>query len=204
MKGETAGRGSQNSPLTITIFTATPTGGGPIPLNMKFHAEATGGLTPYSDWKIDFGDGIVQSVTNGFGLTAIDVQYTYQIAGTYTVTVIVVNNLNTESASKSLQINATTTPVVITVNTNPTSGKAPLEVTFQTTYTGGNASAYMLNVDFGDGSGFSRPFGQLSDPEYGANFNHIYSKPSTYYAKVCVYDAVLLEGCYPPITITVN
>ncbi|MDE1763698.1 MAG: PKD domain-containing protein, partial [Thaumarchaeota archaeon] len=74
MKQETAGQVTKDTPITITKFSANPSAG-PAPLTVAFHAEAQGGLQPYSQWTFDFGDTVVD-VPNGFGQSSVDMQYT--------------------------------------------------------------------------------------------------------------------------------
>lgn len=202
MRQETTGRVTEDTPITITKFTANPSAG-PTPLTVAFHAEAQGGLQPYSQWTFDFGDGMVVDVPNGFGQSAVDISHTYQREGQPTVQVTVWDDLHNFSTTATLVVTVTQPQVWIKVTVTPSSGKAPFKVVFDTMYGGGNLSAYVLKCDFGDGQSLTRRYQPHTAVSHEASFDHTYTKPNKYVSTVCIDDAVLNEACQK-LTIIVN
>jgi PKD repeat protein len=129
--------------LTITSlgpvagFTASPTNG-PAPLAVSFTNSSTG-ATNYS-W--DFGDGKTSSTTNAAN--------TYTNSGSYTVRLIAIGPLGTNTLARTNYIvvtNASPPPVVPAFVAAPTNGLAPVTVNFTNLSTG----ATNYTWDFGDG-----------------------------------------------------
>jgi PKD repeat protein len=103
-------------------FTATPTSG-TAPLTVTFTDASTGSITARS-W--NFGDGTTS--------TAMSAAKTYTNPGSYTVTLTVTGPGGSNTATKS--ISAIAAPPVANFTATPTSGTAPLAVTFIDTSTG--------------------------------------------------------------------
>lgn len=126
-----------NPVLPIANFSIDVTSGN-IPLSVKF-TDLSKGAT---GWKWDFGDGAnstVQSPT-----------HTYSTAGSRTVTLTVSNVNGTDSESKAITVLASSlsTPVAA-FSASPTSGNAPLTVSFTDVSTGSPTS---WSWNFGDGT----------------------------------------------------
>jgi PKD repeat protein len=129
-------------------FTATPTSGN-APLTVNFTSTSTG--SP-SSWTWNFGDGTTSS---GSGATA---SHTYSAGGTYQATLTVANaNGSNTSAATAITVTAAGRPTAA-FTASPTTGTAPLAVTFANTSTG--ATSYSWN--FGDGS----PAGTTAAPSH--------------------------------------
>jgi PKD repeat protein len=141
--------GSPNN-ATITIhaantapvagFTANP-GSGQTPLTVQFTDTSTGSPT---NWNWNFGDGSADS-------SAQNPSHTYSTAGTFTASLTVTGNGGqTSSASHTITVtNTSVQPVTASFSANPTSGQAPLTVTF-TDQSTGPVTAW--NWNFGDGA----------------------------------------------------
>ncbi len=137
----------------------------------------------------DFGDGIGSS-------TAANPSYTYSTAGTYTVTLLVIDGIGAE-------IESTTTATITsggTINNPPTanangpySGNVNSSISFSSqgsTDNDGNITTF--NWDFGDGTSSNQP-----------NPSHIYTNSGSYSAKLTVTDNDGAKGI-SSATVTVN
>jgi len=152
------------SVLPVASFSATPTSGN-APLNVAF-SDTSGGSPNSWDWS--FGDGTSNSTTK-------NPVHTYSTAGQYTVSLTVQNAAGSNSVARSSYINvanALRTPVA-NFSVSPTSGNAPLNVSFTDTSTGMPTS---WSWSFGDGTPSS------TEP----NPVHTYSKAGRYTVSLTV------------------
>jgi len=139
----------------VADFTAIPTSGAP-PLTVTFTDQSTNLPT---SWAWDFeNDGTVDS-------TEQNPVHTYSIAGNYAVNLTVTNAAGSDSEVKAGYVAAVTKPVA-NFTATPTSGDAPLTVTF-TDLSANSPTTWLW--DFGDGTGAT-----------SQNPLHTYSKPGTY------------------------
>ena len=122
----------------VAAFSASPNEGY-LPLNVSFTDSSTG--SPAS-WKWNFGDG-----TNS---TEQNPAHTYTKAGHYTVILTVSNEVGNNVLKKYSYINAINTEKapITAFSAFPTSGNAPLNVTFTDNSTGAPTS---WKWNFGDG-----------------------------------------------------
>jgi PKD repeat protein len=154
---------SDNFPLVVykkikpvAAFSATPTSGN-APLNVTFTDSSTGSPTA---WKWTFGDGTNSAIQNPV--------HKYSKAGNYTVALTASNDAGSNTTTKTGYIYVGTTPTkpVANFSAKPTSGKAPLNVTFTDTSTG---TPTKWKWSFGDGASST-----LQNP------THKYSKTGKY------------------------
>ena len=120
----------------IADFSATPTSG-VVPLVVDFSNLSTGDYS-ICDW--DFGDGSSNSNCD-------DPSYTFNQAGTFTVTLNISGLGSTDSEMKSSYI-AVYEPPVANFNATPITGNVPLTVNFNNLSSGEYASCLW---DYGDG-----------------------------------------------------
>ena len=142
-------------------FTGTPTSGA-VPLTVTFTNASTGAAS-YS-WT--FGDGGTSSATNP--------SHTYTAAGTYTVALTAVNACGSDTQTRTNYITVTCTAPVANFSGSPTSGDAPLAVSFTDLSTG----ATSWNWNFGDGG-----------TSTSQNPSHTYSSAGTYTVSLTVANA---------------
>jgi len=171
---------TSSAPLSATgTVNATS---GTAPLLVSFTCAPTGGKGPYT-YSWTFGDGGTSAQRNP--------GYVYSIGGTFTAIVTV-----TDSASHTAQWSSATitvTGVVSVAGTaSPTSGAAPLPVSFTCAPTGGTGP-YTYAWTFGDG--------QTSTSQ---NPSHTYTAVGTYTAKVKVTDSASHSTIWASSTITVT
>jgi PKD repeat protein len=128
-------------PPPVAAFVGSPTSG-IEPLTVDFTDQSTGII---DSWSWDFGDGVGTS-------NAQNPSYTYNTAGTYTVSLTVTNTGGSDNDTKVdyITVNPCVAPVAGFVG-SPTSGDYPLTVNFTDQSTG--AASY--SWDFGDGVGTS-------------------------------------------------
>ncbi|UCE25474.1 MAG: PKD domain-containing protein, partial [Candidatus Zixiibacteriota bacterium] len=130
------------NPAPTAAFVGTPLNG-TAPLTVSFTDQSTGGPT---SWSWDFGDGVGTSAQQ-------NPDYTYNNAGTYTVTLTATNACGSDIEQKTdyITVDPCVAPTADFTGT-PTSGCDPLTVDF-TDQSTGNPNAW--NWDFGDGVGTS-------------------------------------------------
>ena len=151
---------SVNSP--VAAFSASPTSGS-APLNVSFTDNSTGSPT---SWKWYFSDG-----TNSTDQNPV---HTFSKPGLYTVTLTASNAVGSSSVTKSSYItvsNSVNAPVAA-FSASPTSGNAPLNVSFTDDSTGSPTSWKWY---FGDGTNST-----------DQNPVHIYSKAGKYTVSLTV------------------
>ena len=138
---EDAGSACTDPPATN--FTGSPTSGS-YPLTVSFTDLSSNDPTSW-DW--NFGDGTAHAYTQ-------NPSHQYTAAGTFTVTLTASNACGSDVEVKTGYVSVTTptTPPVAAFTASPTSGPAPLAVTFVDQSTGG-ATSWTWN--FGDGSPLS-------------------------------------------------
>lgn len=149
----------------VADFSASPTAG-QEPLTVQFTDQSTG--TPTA-WSWNFGDGGTSTSQNP--------AHTYSSAGSYSVSLTVTNACGSDSESKTNYVVVSEpclAPVAAFV-ASPTSGLAPLSVTFTNQSTGTITSSLW---DFGDGrtSATQNPI-------------HLYSTDGTYTVALTVTNA---------------
>jgi PKD repeat protein len=171
----------------------TAEAGGPYAGNagsaVSFIGSASGGTYPYR-YKWNFGDGGA-----GAGASAT---HTYAKTGTYTVALTVIDNenpshtvtdtatvrINIASSSASGQQQASNVAPVCSLDASPSSGKAPLEVSFAINTSDSDDSIALWSLDV-NGDGSAEYSGQNDPP---ATIIHTYYQAGTYNAKLTVAD----------------
>ena len=126
------------SEAPVAAFTANLTSG-ERPLTVQFTDESTGIVTK-REW--DFGDGNTSTDQNPV--------HTYTMAGTYTVTLTATGPGGSDNKTKTDYIVVKEPAPAIDFSADPTSGAAPLVVTFTATNTGGKVETWLWS--FGDGN----------------------------------------------------
>lgn len=141
-------------------FSATPTSGN-APMSVTFADISTGNPTA---WSWNFGDGTTSTVQSP--------AHTYASAGTYTVSLTASNSSGSNTVTKTNLISVTTAAPTANFSASPTSGTAPLAVTFNDA-SSGNVTGWSWN--FGDGTSSTAKTAVKS-----------YSNPGTYTVSLTV------------------
>jgi PKD repeat protein len=129
--------GPATSVVPRASFRAFPTRGR-SPLTVNFTDTSTGGV---SSWWWDFGDGTTSTVQHP--------THTYMAAGSYTVSLIVTGEGDSNSNTQSNDIIVSPSPPIASFRTSLITGPAPLTVVFTDTSMGDVTSWWW---DFGDGT----------------------------------------------------
>ena len=141
---------------------------GEAPVTVNFSAEAWGGNSPYT-YRWTFGDGGSSTQQNP--------SHTYSQPGTYTAR-LTVTDQDSEQETDSLSITVSAVPSLSAgIVASPTSGEAPLAVSFTGSASGGTPP-YSFAWAFGDGSSSTQQ-----------NPSHTYSQAGTYQAVLTVTDS---------------
>ena len=154
-------------PVFVSLLSAIPSSG-VIPLDVSFAVEGSGGSGSYT-YSWDFGDGESSDQQNP--------THPYDTAGTYDVEVTVTDAVDPDNSTTGLlTVMALDQPVTLSVgiSASPTSGNAPLAVTFTATISGGSPP-YDLEWDFGDGTTETQ-----STDDNTAQISHAYTNAGTY------------------------
>jgi PKD repeat protein len=117
----------------------------------------------------DFGDGGSSLLQNP--------SHRYNTAGTYTAKVTVSDGRG-GSATDTVVVTVGNRAPTVQLTATPTSGKAPLNVSFSATGSDPDGDALTYKYDFGDGS----------KPVTGRTATHKYAKAGVFTAKVTVTD----------------
>ncbi|TAJ45304.1 hypothetical protein CUJ86_00725 [Methanofollis fontis] len=158
----------------VADFNMTPTTGF-APLAVTFADESTGNI---NTWAWEFGDGTTSTVQN-------PPTHTYAAPGTYLVNLTVTGFGGSDTTQQTLVV---TSPVPAAVFTaTPTTGTAPLTVTF-TDLSTGNITAWAW--DFGDGA-----------TSIEQNPTHVYVNAGTYVANLTVTGPLGNDSAVATITV---
>jgi len=187
--------------IVITVTQLNVTGNatatrtcGPPGTEVCFTGTAQGGSPPYTfTW--NFGDGSAP----GSGVAPC---HTYAAAGTYPVTLTVMDSVGHTFSDTHLTV-IITPPLSVTASASRTEGFAPLTVYFTSSVAGGTGP-YSYLWDFGDGESATT-----------GNALHTYASPGTYEVLLTVTDSCvpaaaasatpIVVGVYPiQVTATVN
>jgi uncharacterized protein (TIGR02145 family) len=146
----------------VAAFTGNPTSG-TAPLTVSFTDQSTHNPT---SWLWEFGDGTTSTQRNP--------QKTYNTAGTYTVKLTATNahGSNTHTKNNFITVNAAGSAPVAAFTGSPTSGTAPLTVSFTDQSTN---SPTNWQWNFGDGNNSSQQ-----------NPQHTYQNAGTYTVQLTV------------------
>lgn len=161
---------TNTQPLKVSASGTPLTGGAPLPVVLT--GGISGGKAPYqASW--NFGDG-----TTGVGSV---LSHTYASVGSYYAT-FWVNDSAGATGSATLEVDALApgsgSSFVISVIGGPTSGDAPLNVSFVGSGAGGTAP-YSFSWNWGDGTSAST----------GSSVSHMYTAAGTYTVNVTATDS---------------
>ena len=133
---DSGGTGPSNDP-PVAIFTANPLSGG-APLAVTFTSTSTNATA--HEWDFN-GDGILDA-------SGVIVQYTYNEAGSYSVSLTATGPNGADVETKTNYINVSPTPPTAIFSSNTTTGKKDLRVEFTNESIRYSSSSW----DFGDGN----------------------------------------------------
>jgi PKD repeat protein len=148
-------------PPTAAFVPSTTTGN--IPLGITFQNTSSG---EFEQVLWDFGDGTTSSETSP--------QHTFSVAGNYNVVLTVIGRGGSSTAQTIISVAPVEVPVA-SFSTNPSTGIAPLTVSFDSISSSGEINTY--SWDFGDGTGRSE------DP----NPIYVYPSEGQYTISLVVY-----------------
>jgi PKD repeat protein len=154
---------AQDEPSLFADFLALQTSG-PLPLEVEFRDLSLGDPT---SWRWDFGDDSEIS-------TKQNPIHRYERTGTYTVSLVVRNARGSDTETKYDYIAAGVPAAAFTAS--PTSGTAPLTVSFYDRSTGNPVT---WRWDFGDGAA-----------AYGPSQSHTYHTAGSYTVSLTVSNTV--------------
>ncbi len=166
-------------PAPVAAFTPSTTAGD-APLSVTFDSSTSSGdITAYT-W--DFGDGSTS--------TDASPSHTFTDPGSYTVTLTVSGAGGTSApVSATISVNAPPVPAPVAAFTpSTTAGDAPLSVTFDSSTSSGDITAYTW--DFGDGS-----------TSTDASPSHTFTDPGSYTVTLTVSGA---GGTSAPVSATIS
>lgn len=152
----------------VAAFSATPRTGN-SPLSVQFVDQSDGGPFPVTSWTWTFGDGETSEEKDPIHL--------YEQPGTYTVSLTATSAGGTDTETRQGYIQIGALPSA-SFRATPTTGKAPLDVTFTDTSAPGGSPLQSWKWNFGDGG--------TSDAQ---NPEHRYESPGNYTVALTVRNA---------------
>lgn len=184
---ETVSSGSSfttsNTAPSVASLTMTPSSGAaPVSVTLKATASDADGYIASYEWDFD-GDGVSDQNTS----TVAQASYIYSQAGTYTPRVRVTDNGGvsaTAAAQSALTVSTAINqpPSISSFVPSPSSGSAPLGVSFSVSASDADGSITGYEWDF-DGNG------TVDAATATAPASHTYSNPGTYTAQVKAIDS---------------
>jgi PKD repeat protein len=178
-------------PLALTIL-PTPTAG-TAPLVVNLTTSATGGETPYA-LSIAYGDLATGGLSSWAG-GATGFVHTYEIPGSYTITVTVTDAQGQVASSTAAIFVEGLVPLKASAVATPSSGRSPLTTSFDAQATGG-APPYTLSWNFGDGT--------VAEGAVGVPVDHTYTTPGDYRVELTVTDSAGNSVTTSPGTVSVS
>lgn len=161
---------SDDNQVPIAIADASPSSGG-VPLVVSFEGENSSDNSDISSYKWDFKDGNFSEEANP--------THTFAQVGVYEVELVVKDEQGldtTDIVTITITEDGNKAPTAI-VSATPTTGEAPLEVTFKGSDSSDDNSISSYAWDFKDGS-----------KSNVADFKYTYNSPGTYVAELTVTD----------------
>lgn len=166
---------------------------GAAPLRVVFTSVVAGGTAPYSLFYC-FDDG-TPCLTVNTSATSVAVAHTYADPGVYTSTVTLTDASGRQTAADTVVTVTGSAPLSASAAESPSSGVAPLNVSFWANVTGGTPP-YSIGWSFGDGSqGSGVP---------GEGTFHVFAAPGTYTPVLVVMDSAGHEVNYTLPSIAVS
>ncbi|RRQ48857.1 PKD domain-containing protein [Maribacter algicola] len=157
---------------------------GNAPLEVSFNSDQSTDDGTIESFEWDFGDGGTSTEANPV--------YTFNTAGTFTVTLTVTDDQGLmDNDTLEIVVTSLNAPPTAVANSNVTTGPAPLQVNFTGDQSIDDDAVVSYRWDLGDGTILNE-----------ANVTHIYNTPGVYLAVLRVTDAEGLEDT-DSITITV-
>ena len=153
----------------VAAFTASPSTAAPnVPVSFDASASTAGTGGSISDYSWNFGDGSPPQDAH----TSPTTQYAYTARGTYTVTLTITSNGQTDSSTQTVTVDSP--PVgsfTASSSAVPDGATVALNASGSTASAGGSITDYSWN--FGDGS-------PAQDTGTGAHESHQFNAPGTY------------------------
>jgi parallel beta-helix repeat protein len=173
-----------NAPPVASLTVAPASGSAPLAVTADASASTDTDTTPIASYAFDFGDGS-PAVGPQSSATAA---HTYAAAGTFTVTVRVIDTAGLSSTAAATVAVADSPPSASLIVT-PSSGRAPVSVFADASgSTDGDATPIAsYRFDFGDGSA-------VIGPQAAATASHTYTARGTYVLRVTVTDTAGLAS----------
>jgi PKD repeat protein/DNA-binding MarR family transcriptional regulator len=159
-----AGASAHATPSTATFevqVSATPSSGS-VPLTVTLTATVSAGTPSSVAWT--FGDG---GTWSGTGIAALTVEHRYASVGTFTATATVTEASGVAAGTAAVGVESG--PLVAVISASPSSGGAPLSVTFHALVSGGTGTYTSFVWRFGDGGVGAGPVVAYSYA-HGGNF----------------------------------
>jgi PKD repeat protein len=194
----TVNAGSSYIPPTCTLSANPSSGSAPLSVTFTMTANAPSGTI--TAWALDPGDGSGPQAHSGTGSPPSTVTHTYTAANNYNAMLMVGDGHSNATASRTISV-AQPTPVNVpptcSLYANPTSGPAPLAVTFtlSASDSDGSISSWVLDAN-GDGT---MDFSGSGTPP--STKNYTYNSAGSYIALLLVTDN---RGATAASTATVN
>jgi PKD repeat protein/DNA-binding MarR family transcriptional regulator len=157
------------APFSVQVV-ATPSAGN-VPLTVTLTATVSAGTPTNVAWT--FGDG---GSWSGSGVGALSVEHRYANVGTFSAVATVTEATGTSYGTASVGV--VSGPLVAVISASPSSGSAPLSVTFHALISGGTGTYTSFTWKFGDGGVGAGPV-----------VTYLYSHGGNFVAQLTVVDS---------------
>ncbi len=172
-----------NTPPAINSFSANPSSGN-APLQVTFSWQINDADGDTLTCQIDVNDDGTPETTINNCTNNSNYQHTYNQGGNYTAR-LTVTDTNGASVSQTVNISVNSVPIINSFSANPTSGNAPLQVTFSWDISDGDGDTLTCKIDVDNDGKVDYTIQACTN---NSTQDHTYKDANTYTVKLIVED----------------
>ncbi len=173
-----------NTPPTISSFNANPNSGN-APLQVTFSWQINDADGDALTCQVDVNDDGTPETTINNCTNNSNYQHTYNQGGNYTARLIISDGKTGGTASQTVNVSVNSVPQINSFSANPTSGNAPLKVTFSWDINDGDGDTLTCKIDVDNDGKVDYTIQACTN---NSTQDHTYKDANTYTVKLIVED----------------